>query len=615
MCGIVGIHGAQEDGWIEQMNAIQRHRGPDGSGLFRDRVADIALSMRRLAIVDIVGGQQPMVTPDGRYALVFNGEIFNAKELRRELEANGERFSTDHSDTELLLRLLIREGAAALPRLNGMFAFALYDRDAGEILCARDRLGIKPLYYTDQAGRFAFASELKSIAALPYVDRTVDRQSLFHYLSLMYVPGEDTILRGVRRLAPGSALIWRMAERRCSVLRWWTPTYRPDNSCKGREWPGRIHDVFCKAVKRWSLSDVPIACSLSGGLDSSSIVGALARDGAAVKTYSLGFSGAGENDWNELPFARAVARKWHTDHTELVLDPASLLDDLPRMVWHLDEPYGGGLPSWLVFEAMASTVKVGLTGTGGDELFGNYGKWRPFERIPHWPWSAVREAADDIDPMTFRRNFFERYYYFRDDEKRLVMIDGGQDCSDTADFLYSHFSAAGPGVRNRVGTTDMTTQLPEEFLMMTDRFGMAHSLEARTPFLDNEMVDLALSIPSHLRTDPRDLKGLLRRAVAPLLPRQIRKAPKRGFVVPLTLWIRGALRPLCEDMLSAARLKSQALFAADFSELYLRPHVEGASDHTNRIWAMLMFQLWYETFIEHDGVAPAVFPSRTMCSA
>jgi asparagine synthase (glutamine-hydrolysing) len=601
MCGIVGIAGPQETGWIERMNAIQIHRGPDDDGVFRDPKSEISLAMRRLAILDIAGGQQPMASEGGRHVLVFNGEIYNAPDLRAEMEAKGERFATDHSDTELLLRLLMREGRGALPRLNGMFAFAFYDLAAGEILCARDRFGIKPFYYTAQAGRFAFASELKSLTALPWVGREIDRQSLFHYLSLMYVPGEDTIFSGVHRLAPGSLLVWRVADRTLSVECWWKRTPTADNSTPAGEWPTRIRDVFEDAVKRWSLSDVPIACSLSGGLDSSAIVGALARQGVPVKTFSVGFTGKGEANWNELPLARAVAQKWGTDHTELVLDPAALLDDLPRMAWHLDEPYGGGLPSWLVFKAMAGSVKVGLTGTGGDELFGNYGKWSHLEDRPRWPWSRTALDAFTPDADRFRRDFFERYYYFPDAEKRAIIEGGGENIRDTSGFLFDCFNEGhgnGGGARDRVARTDLATQLPEEFLMMTDRFSMAHSLEVRTPFLDNELTDLVLSVPARLRTDPKDLKGLLRRAIAPLLPPKLRRAPKKGFVIPLTRWLRGPLRPMCEDMLAPTRLRAQGLISDDFRDRYLRPHLDGTTDYTNRVWAMLMFQLWHNAFVE-----------------
>jgi asparagine synthase (glutamine-hydrolysing) len=597
MCGIVGIHGTQDDGWIGAMNERQRHRGPDDDGVFRDRAASLSLAMRRLAIIDLAGGQQPMATADGRYTLVYNGEIYNAQALRCALEATGERFSTDHSDTEVLLRLLVREGEAALPKLNGMFAFCLYDRASGTLLAARDRFGIKPLHYVTTGGRFAFASELKSLLALPFVPRALDRQSLFHYMSLMYVPGTETILAGIKRLGPGERLLYRLADRNLDIARWWRPAVRPCTKTAAEEWPARLGDQLRKAVKRWTLADVPIACSLSGGLDSSAIVGALAEAGMSVRTVSLGFSGAGEADWNELPLAREVARHWGTDHQEIVLDPIELLDDLVAMVWHLDEPYGGGLPSWAVFKAMAQKVKVGLTGTGGDELFGNYGKWGPMEggRL------AGLFGQREIDAAGFAAGFFDRFYYLTDADKRNRVIAGSDGAAATAELLYQRYRAAEGSIRDRVAVTDIETQLAEEFLMMTDRFSMAHSLEARTPFLDSEFSALALSVPAALRTKRGDLKGLLRRAVAPLVPDAIRNAPKRGFVIPLKLWLRDRLRPLAERLLAPTRLAEQGIFRPEFYAAFVRPHLDGRADHTNRVWAAVMFQLWHMVYLERSG--------------
>ena len=596
MCGITGIHGPQEDRWIAAMNDRQRHRGPDEDGVFRDRDAHVSLAMRRLAIIDLAGGKQPMSTADGRHTLVYNGEIYNCRELRRDLESSGEIFSTDHSDTELLLRLLARDGTAALPKLNGMFAFCLYDRVAGTLLLARDGFGIKPLYYADHAGRFAFASELKSLLELPFVPRELDRQSLFHYMSLMYVPGTDTILEGVKRLGPGECLTYRLADRTLRHERWWRPAVQACTRTPDAEWPELLRQGLGAAVQRWTLADVPIACSLSGGLDSSSIVGVLAESGAPPKTFSLGFAGAGEARWNELPQARMVAQHWGTDHHELVLDPDSLLDDLISMVWHLDEPYGGGLPSWMVFKFMARDVKVGLTGTGGDELFGNYGKWHELEDR-----FTPRPFRREVDAARFERGFFDRFYYFTEHEKRehaLVAASG----RSTAALLYDHYIEADAATpRDRVALTDIATQLPEEFLMMTDRFSMAHSLEARTPFLDTEFAALALSIPAHLRSPYGDAKALLRRAVAPLLPPGIRNAPKKGFVIPLKLWLRGRLRGLAEHLLAPDRLRAQGLFREAFHANFVRPHLDGRADHTNKVWAALMFQLWHMVFIERSG--------------
>ncbi len=617
MCGIVGIQAPadvlQLDGWLDAMNSLQRHRGPDDAGDYRDTDAGFAMAMRRLAILDIAGGRQPMRSADGRYVLVYNGEIYNAEALRREIEDAGESFATDHSDTELLLRLLMREGVACLGRLNGMFAFVLYDSKRRTILAARDRFGIKPFYYVAEGGRFAFASEMKSLVALPFVSRDIDRQALFDYMSLLYVVGERSILSSVRRLPPGHWLQYSLDERRVEIGRWWRLDFAPDESVARREWPERIRDALSRAVVAWSRSDVPVAVSLSGGLDSSAIAAIAAQSGIDVSAYSLGFEGPNEEAWNELPLARKVAGKWGLPHHETVLRPEAVIDALPAMVAALDEPYAGGLPSWFVFEGMGRAVKVGLSGTGGDEMFGNYGKWGPMEGgvlARHFA-TAQGGGAD-----RFRRSFFERFYYFTDPEKRAVLADGGAGCIDTADVLYGRFrdgAAANP--RDGIARLDIETQLPDEFLAMTDRFSMAHSVEARTPFLDNGFVDLVRRIPARLRTRRRDLKGLLREAVAPLLPPELLTAPKKGFVIPLGPWMRGRLRPTVERLLAPDRLRSQDLLSPSFHDRYVRPHLEGQADHTLRVWGALMFQLWHRNLIEGAGGEPVEEPRRATAHA
>jgi asparagine synthase (glutamine-hydrolysing) len=604
MCGIVGIHAPRDsasiDGWIEAMNATQFHRGPDDAGIHRDRNAGLALAMRRLAILDIAGGRQPMHSEDGRYTLVYNGEIYNAEPLRRELEAAGEIFTTHHSDTEVLLRLLIREGANCLPRLNGMFAFAFYDRERRTLLAARDRFGIKPFYYYAGAGRFAFASELKSLLQLPFVSRDIDRQALFDYLSLMYVPGEQSILSSIRRLPPGHWLEYRLDDGTIRTARWWQLRFRPDRSVAPADWPELIRDALANAVVAWSRSDVPVAVSLSGGLDSSAIAALAAKSGMNVSAHSLGFAGPGEAAWDELPLARKVAGMWGLEHHEVVLRPEAMIDTLPAMVHALDEPYGGGLPSWFVFAGMSQSVKVGLTGTGGDEMFGNYGKWRRLERRG---WLAQLFASPgQVSAERFRRSFFERFYYFSDAAKRAVLVDGGADCLDTSDRLHARFrDTEAASLRDGVAGLDIGTQLADEFLLMTDRFSMAHSLEARTPFLDNDLVDLVARIPARIRTRRDDLKGLLREAVAPLLPPELLRAPKRGFVIPLGAWMRGRLRPTVERLLAPERLREQGLLSPAFHESYVRPHLEGRADHTPRVWGALMFELWHRSCIERAG--------------
>jgi asparagine synthase (glutamine-hydrolysing) len=595
VCGIVGILGRQEPEWIQRMNDAIQHRGPDGEGVFQE--GDVSLAMRRLAIIDIGGGNQPMISVDGRFVLVYNGEIYNAGELRRQLEREGAVFVSDHSDTEVLLRLLIQRGADALPALNGMFAFAFYDRCEGTLLCARDRMGIKPFYYACADGRLVIASELKALLELPFFAREPDLQSLYHYFSLMYVPGQATALAGVSRLPPGHWLRYRLGAAEVETGCWWVPTFSGSASGNRHQIAEAVRSAIGDAVGRWSIADVPVGCLLSGGLDSSAIVGLLAGKGHAVKTFTVGFVGPGEAAWDELELARQVAKKWGTEHREIILDPAALLDDLVDMVWHLDEPYGGGLPSWAVFKAMGREVKVAMTGTGGDELFGNYQKFVPLEGRLRSRLPGLRRRSADADG--FRREFFDRFYYAGDALKReTILTERFRDSADTGEFLWSIFSApATMDLRDRVVRLDLATQLPEEFLMMTDRFSMAHSVEARTPLLDHQLTEVVYAIDASRRLDARRYKTLLREAVADLLPPALLTAPKKGFVIPLALWLRRELRPLVEALLAPARLREQGLVRPDFLERFARPHLDGRADRTTLLWGMLMFQLWWELFI------------------
>jgi asparagine synthase (glutamine-hydrolysing) len=577
MCGIAGVVGRWDDALLERLGAAQRHRGPDGGGAVTD--GEVALVARRLAILDLEGGEQPMSSPSGRCTIVFNGEIYNAPELRARLERDGRRFATDHSDTEVALALYEERGPDFLHELNGMFALAILDRERRELLLARDRLGIKPLYYTEQP--LAFASELKALLHVPGVERELDRESLFHYLSLRFVPGERSILAGVRRLPPGHLLRYDLETRDLQVARWWRLRFGRDGD------PALLRDALREAVVRWTLADVPVAVSLSGGLDSSAVAALLAESGRGrVRTYSLGFAGGDD----ELPLARALAERWGTEHHEAIVDADELLDDLLGMVWALDEPYGGGLPSWYVYRFMADEVKVGLTGTGGDELFGNYRRFVPFERA-----RLRRLRGADV-----RRYHFEPSYYFADDEKRALGVDG----PDTASLLQGVFDESGSeNPRDSVLYLDTATQLPDEFLHVTDRFSMAWSLEARTPFLDHELVEFVASIPPELRTDADDPKRLLREAVADLLTPAHLAAPKRGFVFPLAQWLRGPLRPLAERLLGAEHLRAQGIFRPDADFLQL---------DAERLWPVLMFQLWHLLYVEEALSEPPTFTWRDL---
>jgi asparagine synthase (glutamine-hydrolysing) len=590
VCGIAGIAQVEHDAaLLDLLGQRLHHRGPDGGGVFRDGEARVGLVARRLAILDLALGEQPMASADGRHVIVFNGEVYNAPALRSRLEREGYRFASDHSDTEVVLALYALEGSALLGELNGMFAFAIYDRERRTIFAARDRFGIKPLYYARPQGGLVFASELRTMLDLPGIEREVDRAALYHYLSLRFVPGSHSIVRGVERLPPGHWLEFDVGTGALRVERWWRLRFDEERGVSRDEWVARLRAALGEAVVRWSLSDVPIGCSLSGGLDSGAIAGLLAAGGAHdVRTYSLGFAAPEDERHSELALARALAERWGTEHHEVVVDANELLDDLPAMVWALDEPYGGGLPSWYVFRFMAGDVKVGLTGTGGDELFGNYRRFAPFE--------TGRLARLRRRPV--RRYHHDASYYLSDAVKRRLVTDAG-GAEDTADLLQHVYDDSGSdNSRDSVLYLDTATQLPDEFLHMTDRFSMAHSLEARTPFLDHELVELVASMPASVRTSREDPKGLLREAVADLLTPAHLAAPKHGFVFPLARWLRNELRPLAERVLSERRLREQGLFDPGLGDRYLRPHLDGRSDESERLWPLLMFQLWHLLYVE-----------------
>ena len=650
MCGIAGMVGAGSAERVRMMTQSLVHRGPDDVGYYDDPSSQVSLGMQRLSILDLEHGHQPMASQDRSLWIVYNGEIFNSPELRRGLEQRHHRFVTAHSDTETLLRLYEDKQEDMLGDLNGMFAFVLHDKRRNVLFGARDRMGIKPLYYAKTSSAFAFASELKSLLAVPTLARELDRASLFHYLTLRFVPGTSSIVKGVSRLAPGHWFRYELDTGKFEMECYWRPSFAPQEGRSVGEWSELVRTELRAAVQRWSLSDVPIGCSLSGGLDSSSIVGLLAESGhSKLKTYSLGFEGAAELD--ELPLARTVAERWGTDHHELVLRPDDLLRDLLHMVWSLDEPYGGGLPSWYVFQFMHRDVKVGMTGTGGDELFGDYGRYIGLERqlagrqagaadshVPAWLegcWPLVSSLVDRLphsvgglrarerwrhwpqigrDP--FRWEYVQAFYYFSDAMKRNeVLVNGGSAGSaGTTEFLRRLYEES-DGVLPRDGLMQLAlrTQLPEEFLFMTDRFSMAHSLEARVPFLDQAFVDLMLRIPAAIRTKPNDPKYLLRQAVRDLLPEELLHAPKRGFVIPTGAWLRGPLRPLTERLLAPSRLAEQGLFRPELYQRFVEPHLRGQADYHPQIWTVLMFQVWHNLYIERALTQSPSFSWKELC--
>lgn len=590
------------------MNQTQIHRGPDDFGCVTDDKNEVTLGMRRLSIVDITDGHQPMSDADNKVWIVFNGEIFNAPTLRKDLERDGCRFKTNHSDTEVLIHLYSKHGTEMLDKLNGMFSFVIHDRNKQVLFGARDHFGIKPLYYSFSNDSLAFASELKSLRPVPWINWDINQSALSHYLSFQTIPAPLTIYNNVKKLGAGECFTFDIKQKRLS-----TNKYRNleignnKNLSNGNALASKIEKgvrtALTNAVERWTMSDVPIACSLSGGIDSSTIVGIMASElgHKTLSTYSLGFSDA--HDLDERQRARAVARKWGTKHHEIVLEADDLLRDLDDMVYALDEPYGGGLPSWYVFKEMSKDVKVAMTGTGGDELFGNYGKWRTYTSWKQKMKIAARILLDSKNPATLIAQPIGSLYsiYFRAHHKKQLLVPSThnvdfQDSELLVEALVSESVSKDP--RNFVPYIDLNVQLPDEFLHMTDRFSMAHSLEARTPFLDMEFATYVLSLPPSIRIGKSHYKQLLIDSVKDLLPAEVLHAPKKGFVIPTMKWLQGELKPELLHFFEPDYLKKQGLFRTDLKKKLIEPFFNG-SHNTALIWTLFMFQKWYQRYIIH----------------
>jgi asparagine synthase (glutamine-hydrolysing) len=602
VCGIVGFVGRGDTAVLMRMNANQKHRGPDDSGIFSDSTRGVHLAMTRLSIVDISDGHQPMANADKSIWIVFNGEIVNAPSLRQELENCGVVFRTGHSDTEVLLHLYEHYSESMLEKLNGMFAFVIYDKRKNCLFGARDQFGIKPLYYMQSTDDFAFSSELKGLSRLSYFQKKINPQAVYHFLSFQCVPAPETVFEGVYKLAAGETFLFNIEEKKFQKKIYWHPpqgaAWTSEGTNRVLELQEFIREGFTKAMRRWTISDVPIACSLSGGVDSAIIAGLMAELGnSPIKTYTLGFDDF--PDLDERNLARAISTKWGTQHHEIIIQTEDLLDDLDLMVTALDEPYAGGLPAWFVFKRMAGDVKVCMTGTGGDELFGNYGKWKVYADLP----LAIRQALGQLrrDPrwildfLRFPKG--SRYHlYFRDYQKKsLLSPDFSTGYLESEALVERLWDKGKPTtVLDAPRIIDMQIQLPEEFLHMTDRFSMNFSIEARPPFLDKDFVEAMISVDSELRVRRYNLKENLIKAFSTYIPEEVKSAKKRGFTLPIKEWLRKQLRGRIEYYFQPSYLRKQGIFSEKiYTDLFL-PHVKGHVDFSSHIWTIFMFQVWYE---------------------
>ncbi len=603
---------------VRAMCGAIRHRGPDDEGVWGDE--GVALGMRRLSIIDLATGHQPIHNEDRTVWIVFNGEIYNYRQLRSVLEAAGHRFYTS-TDTETIVHAYEQWGAQAIARLRGMFGLAIWDTRTRTLLLARDRVGIKPLHYAEAGGRLYFGSEIKSILCAPDVTRQLDADALDHYLSFLYTPRDGSIFRDVRKLPPGHTLEWQ--DGRLRLQRYWEVP--ADESFQGSEADaaGELRTVLADAVRSHLISDVPLGAFLSGGIDSSVVVGLMAEAvGTRVKTFSIGFD---EPAFDELEHARRVATHFGTDHHEFVVKPDALriLDDL---IAHFDEPFAdsSAIPTWYVSEMARRHVTVVLSGDGGDELFGGYDRYLPHPRVvafDRYGPTALRRvaalAARRLPHGTRGKNFLRhvgrneqgRYLdairLFSSDEKPdLLSADVRRLLTgpDPEHRLSKHFDRfAHLPWASQMMRFDAETYLPEDVLTKVDRMSMAHSIESRVPLLDNDVIAFASSLPAALKIKDGRRKHILKEVAATLLPKDIIDRRKQGFGVPIGVWFRGNLRELFADTLLSTRTLQRGYFQPAFVNQLVNEHLTGTRDHTLRLWQLVVFERWHQQYI--DGAA------------
>jgi len=630
ICGIVGLNGAAGFGQpdIARMCDALAHRGPDDSGFqlndFKSESGPgrVGLGHRRLSIIDLAKGHQPLSNEDGTVWIVFNGEIYNFQELRPALIAQGHRFRTD-SDTEVIVHLYEQKGADCLQELRGMFAFAIWDSSARSLFLARDRIGKKPLCYRVEKDRILFASEIKSILQAGGVPRELSLEALHHYLTYQYVPHPLTMFQGIAKLPPGHYLTWK--DGRAEVREYWRPTCRPE-PLKEAECVERVRELLTESVRLRLISDVPLGAFLSGGLDSSIVVGLMAKlSNAPVKTFSIGFA---EKRYDELEYARAVARHFKTEHQEFIVRP-NAVEIIPKLVWHYDEPFAdsSAIPTYYVSQITRQHVKVALTGDAGDEGFAGYPRYRAvklglwFDRLPGFLrralagkyWQRLPVSVEQKTKRRRLRRLFEaldlppkeryvRWCAIFDDGRKAALYSPELRAAlapvSSAKIFEEEYAKA-PDADFLAATmfVDFMRYLPDDLLFKVDIASMAHGLECRAPFLDHKLVEFIGRIPTDLKLRGFTTKYLLRRAFGEMLPPEILHRPKMGFGVPISDWFRGELQGyLRETLLDPATLR-RGYFAPEYVRQLVEDHVAARADHGYRLWALLMFELWHRRFM------------------
>ena len=615
LCGITGFthrNSVADPARIRTATDTLIHRGPDQQGTYES--ADISLGAVRLKIIDLQAGQQPLFSEDGDTVLVFNGEIYNHRELRDELEDAGHCF-TSRSDTEVVLQAFLRWDTDCFRRFNGMFAVALWSAKQKRLILARDRMGIKPLYIHHRGEDIVFGSELKTIFAHPEVDRCIDLTALHYYLSLNYVPCPHTLVQGIEKLPPGHLLEWQ--DGRVRTEAYWRPRFEPQEHRSIESASEELDVLLRQSMRDHLISDVPLGLWLSGGVDSSTILHyANEASGSRIKTFSISFQG---RSFDETPYIREIAERYDTEHHELDLNPSlDLATAIEELAYYSDEPFAdaGAVPVWFLAALSRKHVTVALSGEGADELFGGYITYQanrlaaPARRVPrslrqgllgllrYWPVSN-----DKISFEYKLKRFFEgsllsadaAHTYWNGTFSRSQQQDLLHRCngSNVSDLFDSEMVASTPaGSLNRYLAFDQTYYLPDDILQKVDRMSMAHSLEVRPPFLDHRIVEFAASLPERFKIQGNQQKVILKHLMKDKLPASVLQRPKTGLDIPAHDWLRGALRPLLLDTLSAGAVEETKLFRRDGIELLIQEHMERRVNRGYHLWGLLILFLW-----------------------
>jgi len=610
MCGICGFVGLDDKNLISEMMDALSHRGPDDEGMFVD--GEVCLGHRRLSIIDLETGHQPMSNEDGTIWIVYNGELYNHLELRKEMESKGHRYATS-SDTETIVHLYEEYGPHCVAYMNGMFSFTIWDSNKRKLFLARDRAGIKPLYYTLRDGVLYFASEIKSILKAPEIKREVDPHALYDYFVFSYILAPRTIFQGIKKLPPGHTLEYEGGK--LVIKQYWDLVYPKKKNPDELSHQKNVLKLLTSSVEKGLMGDVPLGAFLSGGIDSSGIVALMSRFvDKPIETFIVGFNGA-PRGINELSYAREVSEKFNTNHHEVMMDASDAVKILPSVVWHLDEPLGdyAVMPTYFVSEFARKRVKVVLTGEGADEIFGGYNQYvrelkhhrirlegKKSAYIKSLTHSHISESAqwqDWLDPdycgMIKILTDAEREEFFT---KKFKAEIKGHFPPDAYGNKYKTTSAT--HTLDKMLYADFKVWLPDNLLMKVDKMSMAHSLEARVPYLDYRLVEYSAKIPWNMKVRDSTLKYILKKSLKSVLPEKIIKRKKHGFTVPLQDWFKGELGEYTGNILDIQYIKRREYFNQDF--LKKIPTKSNRKEDVDRLWHLLMLELWFQSYIDKD---------------